>query len=276
MPDVLREIAALDPERDAQRICLLSSAFHFPFDYHTSLQLALFRTFCVPSIAALLDATGEFVERPQKRYDDTVLLISEFVEHGLDSERGRRAIARMNAIHGRYRISNDDYLYVLSTFIFEPMRWIERFGWRPLAEKEKLAAFYLWRDIGQRMGIKDIPPTAAELEAFNLAYEAEHFRFNDASQRIGEATLGLFLSWFPRPLKPLVRQAVYALLDAPCRRSFGFPDPEPRLASVAVATLRGTAQLKRFLPKRRRPLFRTDLRYRSYPEGYEIERLGPP
>ena len=70
----------------------------------------------------------EFEARAQKRYDDTDLVVGEIVEHGFDSERGVRAIARMNAIHARFAIANEDMLYVLSTFVFEPIRWNAR--WR--------------------------------------------------------------------------------------------------------------------------------------------------
>ena len=52
----------------------------------------------------------------------------------------------MNQIHGRFSIANEDYLYVLSTFVFEPIRWNARFGWRPMCEQERLAmfAFVMW------------------------------------------------------------------------------------------------------------------------------------
>jgi hypothetical protein len=73
----------------------------FPWDTTRSLELALFRTFASPRIGGLLHATQEFEARAQKRYDDTDLIVSEIVEYGYDSDRGRRAIARMNAIHGR-------------------------------------------------------------------------------------------------------------------------------------------------------------------------------
>ena len=36
----------------------------------------------------------------------------------------------MNRMHGRYAISNDDYLYVLSTFVLVPIRWNHAYGWR--------------------------------------------------------------------------------------------------------------------------------------------------
>src|SRR6185312_9226410 len=117
---ILNAIERLDPEKDHQRIIFLSTCYEFPFDTTRALEFALFRTFCVPTISALLNRTGEFRSRPQKRYDDTDLIVSELMEHGYDSERGQRALARMNALHGRFNIANEDFLYVLSTFIFEP------------------------------------------------------------------------------------------------------------------------------------------------------------
>ena len=47
-----------------------------------SLSFALFRTYAVPSIGALLARTGEFTERAQKRHDDTVLILDAVLEHG--------------------------------------------------------------------------------------------------------------------------------------------------------------------------------------------------
>src|SRR4051812_22037058 len=109
---VLDRIRSLDPVRDHVEIAYLSTRFDFPFDTVHSLELALFRTFAVPSVSSILASTGEFLERAQKRYDDTDLLLSEMLEHGYEGARGREALRRMNAIHARYPISNDDYLYV--------------------------------------------------------------------------------------------------------------------------------------------------------------------
>ena len=43
------EIRRLDPERDCQRIVLLSARCDFPFDMTRALEFALFRTDCVPN-----------------------------------------------------------------------------------------------------------------------------------------------------------------------------------------------------------------------------------
>ena len=126
---ILNEIQKLDPKKDHERIVFLSTCYEFPFDTTRALEMALFHTFCVPSIAGLLDRTGEFRQRSQKRYDDTDILISEFMEWGYSSDRGQRAIQRINQLHGRFTIANEDFLYVLSTFLFEPIRWNQRYGW---------------------------------------------------------------------------------------------------------------------------------------------------
>lgn len=77
------QIRGLDPVRDHQRIVHLDVCFEFPFDTTRALEFALFRTYCVPGISGLLDRTGEFGRCPQKRYDDTDLIISEMMELGL-------------------------------------------------------------------------------------------------------------------------------------------------------------------------------------------------
>ena len=74
---ILREIESLDPERDCQRIMHLSFGYEFPWDSTRSLEVALYRTYCVPTISALLHRTGEFYANTQRRYDDTALLIAE-------------------------------------------------------------------------------------------------------------------------------------------------------------------------------------------------------
>src|SRR5581483_7427031 len=89
-------------------------------------------------------------------YDDTALLIREVLRNGLDSDRARRSFHRINAMHGRFRISNDDFLYVLSTFIFTPIDWLERFGRRPMSAEERRDWFVYWREFGARMGIEGV------------------------------------------------------------------------------------------------------------------------
>lgn len=272
----LDEIARLDPVEDHQRIVHLMTCYQFPFDITRALEMALFRTFAVPSIAALLDQTGEFYARAQKRYDDTDLIVSFLMEDGYDSEAGKAALRKMNSIHRRFEIANDDYLYVLSTFVLEPIRWIERYGWRPMHEHERLAMFHCWRAIGARMAIRDIPEGYDDFERWSRAYEREHFRRNPATERVGAACRDLFLSWAPAPLRPLGSKLICAMLDEPLLDAFGFEHPSPAMRAFVQRTLRARAKALRVLPKRRRPRIRTTQSHRSYPRGWKLSDLGPP
>jgi ER-bound oxygenase mpaB/B'/Rubber oxygenase, catalytic domain len=273
---VLDEIRSLDAERDHQRIVFLSTTHDFSFDTTRALEFALFRTFCVPSVSALLDRTGEFQNRAQRRYDDTDLIVSEMMEHGYDSDRGRAALRKMNSLHNQFEIANEDLLYVLSTFVFEPIRWNARHGWRPMIDAERRSHFYFWREVGRRMAIKHLPTTYEEFEQYNIAYERDHFRFEETNARVGGATRDMFLSWFPAFLRPLVRPGIYAMMDEPIRVAFGFPRASALVRGLTSFSLWLRARVLRILPHRKRPHLRTELMHRSHPRGYRIEDLGPP
>src|SRR5689334_22583576 len=272
----LRRITSLDPVADHEEIMRISAGLEFPWDYQKSLELALFRTYCVPSISGLLERTGEFERRPQKRYDDTAVLMAELVEHGYDSPRGREALRVVNRQHGRYDISNDDMLYVLATFIYDPIDWLAQYGWRPLTVAEQEAAFHFYRAVGHRMGIRDIPASFADFRAFKAAYEQEHFVFAESNRRIGQYTLDLFCSWYPSVLSPIVSRAVVGMLDPLMVRAFGFSAPPSWVGAVGRLALRARALVVRRMPVRRTlKLTRARNRtYPGYPDGYRPSDLG--
>ena len=272
----LQEIRQLDPVADHARIVYLDVCFEFPWDTTRALELALFRTFAVPSVAQVLDRSGEFGARAQKRYDDTDLILSTIAESGYDSPEGRRAVRQMNRIHGRFGIANDDFLYVLSSFVFEPIRWNARFGWRPLLEAERLASFHFWREVGRLMAIREIPERYEDFERFNEAYERERFARGPATARVGAATRDMFLAWFPGLPRRLGTQAIYALMDDRLLDAFDFPRPSSAVRSGVEAALRARARVVAALPPRRRPRLRTRRRTRTYGRDWALERLGPP
>jgi hypothetical protein len=182
----------------------------------------------------------------------------------------------MNYLHGRFAISNDDFLYVMSTFIFVPIYWNARFGWRKALRNEKLAGYYYWRNLGRYMNIKNIPDSYEAFEQFNHQYERANFRYADSNRRIADATIDLFLSWFlPQPLRALGRPAMYAIMDDPLLRAFGYPRPSRFMRRLVEAELKTRGRIVRLLPKRTRPRLRTAMRHRTYPHGYKIEDIGP-
>jgi len=273
---VRAEISRLDPEQDYQRIVQLLVGYEFPFDITRALELALFHTYASPSISSLLVRTGEFERRGRKRYDDTSLLISWFMQEGLDSDQGRRALEQMNRIHGRYRIANEDYLLVLSTFVFYPLDWITRYGWRKLTPGEERALFLFWMEVGRRMHLHDIPETIEALRAFTDAYEAAHFRYADSNRRVADATVNIVKNWFPGFLHPLVQPTFAALISEPLRQAFGYQRPPGWFSGLIVAGLRLRRVPLRYLTFESYPALIENRLYRSYRAGLpEIEAIGP-
>ena len=270
-----RVIADLDPARDYERITRITTAYEFPWDTATSLSLALFRTFAVPSIGGLLHQTGEFTTRTQQRYDDTALILDTIGQEGMSSPRGRAAIRRMNQMHGSYAISNADMAYVASTFVVVPKRWNDAYGWRRLLPSELEATVAYWSELGRRMGIRGLPTTYAGYERLMDGYEREHFRFDPRCRAVADATLDLTATFYPGVGRRAARSVVLSLLDQPLLDALGYPRPSPRVRAAAERALRLRARIVRRLPPRRRPFVAEQLRWvRSYPHGYLIERLG--
>lgn len=276
--DRLRHILRLDPETDYLRIYRLVAAHEFPWDLTRALELALYRTYAVPSIGRLLAETAELTDRSQKRYDDTALLLDAVVEHGFESEDGRTAIRRINGMHRAYDISDDDMRYVLCTFVVTPKRWLDEYGWRPLTAHELRAVAAYYRALGRRMGIPEIPVTYEEFERCLDDYEAQHFGWDEGARRVSDATLDLMASRYPRPLAPLVRRAAKALLDDSLLGAFRYAPPSPLARRLVRGAVRLRGRAVRLLPPRRAPHYARQnpeiKSYPGYPVGYRVQDLG--
>ncbi|MEU2877826.1 oxygenase MpaB family protein [Streptomyces sp. NPDC007070] len=264
----------MDPVADASEIYRLTVAYEFPWDITRALELALYRTYAVPSIGRLLAETAELTDRTQKRYDDTSLLLDTIVEHGFAADAGRTAIRRINQMHRSYDISNDDMRYVLCTFVVVPKRWIDAYGWRRLSRHEIVASAVHYRTLGRHMGIKDVPETYEEFEAHLDAYEELNFG-DERSRKVSDATLDLMTSWYPRPLAPLLRRATLALLDEPLLKAFRYEPPTVLTRAFVHRAVRARGRAVCLLPPRRAPHFaRQNWEIKSYPDGYRVADLG--
>ncbi|MFF8421885.1 oxygenase MpaB family protein [Streptomyces sp. NPDC015680] len=273
--DWLKEIQRLDPDQDFLRIYRIMATHEFPWDIARALELALYRTYAVPSIGRLLAQTAELTGRSQKRYDDTALLLDTVLEHGFDSDPGRTALRRINQMHRSYDISNDEMRYVLCTFVVTPKRWLDSFGWRRLSDHELRACAAYYRVLGAHMGIKELPRTYEDFERVLDTYEAEHFGWDEGGRRVADATLELMSSWYPRPLAPAARKVALALLDDPLLRSFRYERPSAAARNLTHGALKLRARAVRLLPPRSTPHYaRQNPEIKGYPDGYEVSGLG--
>ncbi|WP_164019551.1 oxygenase MpaB family protein [Pyxidicoccus trucidator] len=268
----------LDAGTQYEEIVRVLATQEFPWDITQALSFALFRTYAVPSIGVLLHETGEFNQRTQKRYDDTVLILDAILEHGISSQPGRSAFRRMNQMHGAYDISNDDMRYVLSTFVVTPVRWLADFGWRSFTPNEVTAWTNYYRAVGRHMGIQDIPDTYDAFVALMDGYESTHFAFDARSRAVADSTLDLLATFPPSNLAPkrLVTLFARTLMERELLDAFHYPHPSALSRTVFRLALKARGKFVRYaLSPRSTPLFgRERSHIRSYPNGCPVEQLG--
>ncbi|HQV77571.1 MAG TPA: hypothetical protein PLJ42_09225 [Chitinophagales bacterium] len=272
----LRKIESLHPKNDAWEIVRLSMHYEFPWDYNRASEYALYKTYAVPSISKLLHATKEFEKNPQKRYDDTDLLLSLIIENGITQGKGKDALERMNWIHSNYKISNDDYLYILSTFIFDIYYWLNKYAYRKLIHNEELAGFYVWQEIGKKMHIQHIPETIEEFRRYHDNYERMHFKYETSNAIISKVTENLMLSWYlPEISFDMFRPYLHAVMEPHLLKALGRNEPGFLKRNIVAKALKTRSKLESIIP-RKHPFIRSiNNFYKSYPNGFLMNDLGP-
>lgn len=272
-----QRIAKLDPHDDYQEIYRLTAFYDFPRDMRDGLTLAFYRVFAIPRIAELLVKTGEMTGRPAKRSYDTGLVIYELIAAGFDAPRGDAMIKLLERVHGGLGIAQEDFRYVLCTFMVTPFRWIADRGWRPVLPAERVAAANFYRELGRRMHIEALPGTYDEAAALLDEYERRFAATTDAGRVLMDATLLVFRNRLPGPVKPLAAHLLSSYFgDAKLTKALGLP-PAPKVLSAAI---RLVYALRNAL-LRRRPAAKTSWFLPGtptrdvYPDGYTLDQLGP-
>lgn len=266
----------LSPEQliQAEEICRTLTMQTFDFELRTGHHLAFVRTFASPSVAGLLAHTGHMEADPHRRGRDTGLFMYELIHNGLDSAIGKRIVERLNEMHQRWRISNDDYLWVLGTFCVLGIRMIDQYGWRRLTDIERQALIDWYRELGARMGVTDIPATYDAFDTWFRQYEATHLRRTGKGDKLVAATHEIVFEPVPRRLRPAAVRAAAVIVDEPARSALGLPTPGP----VTTLLVRGLLKIKAVRRRRqgtRPPWFTSHNPNSTYPNGYTIEDLGP-
>lgn len=265
----------MDPQTQWADIYELTIGREFPWDAQRASEMALIHTYAVPEIGELLARTGEFTERTEKRFDDTAIILVEAGNYIVGETKDPTAIRRLNRMHGAYDIPQDQMLYVLTTFVVTPKRWIERYGYRRLTQTEVESMVRYWQHMGELMGIRDIPVDYDGFAHYYDTYEAERFGFSDGGRAVSDATFDLVDSWYPSPLRPLVRWVGLAMLQPHVRAALRYDDPPGIVAAATEAAMRLRRHVLALLPARRDSVSPLDkIRLRTYPHGYDVARVG--
>ncbi|KAF8197139.1 hypothetical protein BJ912DRAFT_954913 [Pholiota molesta] len=284
--------------QEAQEITHLSTVFDMPQLLFNALSFALFKTYGIPSISKLLSATKELKSREtvSRRYADTVILIATWhacpisgfadpssastnsgpTAHPAKDPRANIALARVNWLHSKYKISNSDYLYTLCLFALEPIHWADRYGWRSMSPLERHAFYIFWAEVGRRMNIQDIPGSLEEMIAWSKEYENAHMVPAKTNREVAGHTLDELISPVLERLKGFATRAAISLLDDITREAMMY-EMQPRLLrAVMDGTMGIIAFVQHFLLlPRRSGKYIVDIGHLNNVKPGECPRLHP-
>jgi len=258
--DTIKAAGSLNPDL-AQKIMIRMPMYETPFMAALSMTVALFQSYGIPSIASLLIRTGQLGnQNAGKRLADTSILIGHFVFLPINAikgsntdPRGVLSLARVNWLHRQHKIKNEDMLYLLSKFLYEPIEWNERFEWRGWTLEEKQACFIFWKCVGERMGIHSIPETYEEYRDWTEEYERDNMKLCKATKQLGAQSFEYALDKLPdiNLVRKVGRKLLVALMPDRLRVAMGFPEPSPILLRLVHGLLYTRAFMIRhlFLPR---------------------------
>ncbi len=246
-----------------------------------SSAIAQFHTFAIPKISALLHQTRQYEDDGPRRLDDTKGLMGAALGAGPDAPDGQAAIAQINRIHSQYRIDNDEYLYVLSTFAFGSQHWTDNYAWRAATRDEEVVLYRRLVDVGRAMGIHDVPDDAEELRTWVDDYLVANRRYHPDNHAVAEGLMRAAESLVPAPIRPFVSPTMRVWIGEPeLLAALGYQAPPAAyvgLVTTAMKLRRGFC--RRFTAMNGRTFtelfLATSLATR--PDGFtSFSELGPP
>ncbi|NRA23563.1 MAG: DUF2236 domain-containing protein [Oleispira sp.] len=275
----LEKLSHLRVEEHSHTIVKYLANHDARLDYLISGELAQIQTFGIPSISKLLQRTKQYQNNGLKRLDDTRAILTECMTDSVQSQRGQHMVEHLNWIHSHYDISNDDYLYTLALFIFEPDRWMETFGYRTLTSREKYAGYLAFKSLGQAMKIKNIPESRDEFETWYQDYRQQHLAYHPDNKKVTDGLIDGMKEMFPFVLRPLVRPIMLTLInDEELLAATGQKAPSKLIQTSIRSFMKLRKSTQVYFNPWQKQSFETSYlgqHYKTYPAGYQNSVLGP-
>jgi hypothetical protein len=268
-----REVERLDLESQYWQITRLFLA-DFQSVMIGQLYQGFLTTFAAPRMSRILAGTGEIGERTAKRAIDTALLTRAVFLDGVENGEGLRAARRVNAMHRRYPIAQEDLTAVGVDAALTQIRLATEYGWRPVLTKEMEAVRRCFERITMAYGGRlEFPGSIEAMEGFWARYKHEQFAFEPQNRELATAITTWFLGLVPRPLRPALRLALIGTADPDVLEATGFRVPTAVEARIARVIVRRGIGWRDPVPDGG-PEALDVLAKMVYPQGHAIEDLG--
>jgi len=280
-----RYIKSLDPVKNESEIVRLTWLYDLPYEVQQGHLLAGIAGFIPPGAAKTIHGTGEALNRTFRRADDTLIVMYGIWMDGFESELSKAMLKKLVYIHAFYRksMTNQEMMWIIMDSCIGCVECVEKFGWRQLYKNEIIAWWNVWKAIGQRLGVKDMPITMEEGRKLHKEI-METFTKTPQHEELLTAILKVKESLLPKALKKYFLQLIALFGNKKMLEFLNIPPVPPLWIRFVYNTLFKVRKLlyytlitpktKPYNPYVEGP---DPLSYRgwlSYPDGFKPEEAG--
>jgi len=192
--------------------------------------LALIRMMGISHLVPALYGHTKLATQTQARLARTRQTLLDLIEHGFESEPGRAAMQRLRAVHAGLSATPEDFLYVLSAFFLEPVRWNAAHARHRFSEAELAQLLDFWHRVGDEMALTGRPDTLDGWLRLQADYEGRHLRHTAEGERLARLCLrDVVKLTLPRGMRVAFRQLMLATMEEKVREVLALP---PAVAPV--------------------------------------------
>ena len=151
--------------------------------------LALLKTMSIAHLVVNLYGDTRLNRQTFERLGKTRDFIRTLIKTGINSQASQQAFAHMNRVHSGLPASQDDFVYVLSCFILEPIHFRAVFRKKPLSDNECIVLIRFWQEVGRNMNLMHLPGSLNDWLSFQRDYEAKYQLYSQEGSDLARKSL---------------------------------------------------------------------------------------
>jgi len=196
----------------------------YPLAFRFGSYHALIRALTIRHLVQRLYRHSALHEQTFTRLQRTRDLIRQLIYFDQYSNEYKQAIKQINQAHQGVNANNEDFLYVLSTFFLEPIRWNQQYERRSITDNDKQLLIDFWCNVATEMHINQLPESLSDWENYQKSYESHHQSYSSEGQHIALESLQQVPKLaLPVGLQGIARQLLLSTMDPAVQSCLGLP-----------------------------------------------------
>ena len=196
----------------------------YPYAFRFGSYHAILRSLTIAKLVDRLYVNSRLSQQTYDRLFRTRQLIRTLILYGPNSPQSKAVINVINHSHKTVNADNEDFLYVLSSFFLEPLRWNSVYGTISVSHEDTRELILFWRNIGYQLNIRDLFDNFNDWTEFQSDYERRYMKYSDYGHQLAIKSIDeLCLQAIPFGFRRVAKQLLYGTIDENVREALGLP-----------------------------------------------------